>query len=79
LTLAGTTTLSSYEQGHEFTPTTLTINGNYTANDGLLVMHTVLGDDNSVTDKLIVKGDTSGSTRIMVNNAGGLGANTLEG
>ncbi|WP_240783124.1 autotransporter outer membrane beta-barrel domain-containing protein, partial [Escherichia sp. E2748] len=65
LALAGTTTLSSYEQGHEFTPTTLTINGNYTADDGLLVMHTVLGDDNSVTDKLIIKGDTSGSTRIM--------------
>ncbi|TLI62163.1 autotransporter outer membrane beta-barrel domain-containing protein, partial [Escherichia sp. E1130] len=79
LTLAGTTTLSSYEQGHEFTPTTLTINGNYAANDGLLVMHTVLGDDNSVTDKLIIKGDTFGSTRVMVNNAGGLGADTLEG
>ncbi len=71
--------MSAYENGHEFTPTTLTINGNYTANDGLLVMHTVLGDDNSVTDKLIVKGDTSGSTRVMVNNAGGLGADTLEG
>ncbi|MDQ9244263.1 autotransporter outer membrane beta-barrel domain-containing protein, partial [Escherichia marmotae] len=79
LALAGTATLSAYENGHEFTPTTLTINGNYTANDGLLVMHTVLGDDNSVTDKLIVKGDTSGSTRVMVNNAGGLGADTLEG
>ncbi|WP_225221448.1 autotransporter outer membrane beta-barrel domain-containing protein, partial [Escherichia whittamii] len=79
LALAGTATLSSYEQGHEFTPTTLTIDGNYTASDGLLVMHTVLGDDNSATDKLIVKGDTSGSTRVMVNNAGGLGADTLEG
>ncbi|TLI71458.1 autotransporter outer membrane beta-barrel domain-containing protein, partial [Escherichia sp. E2586] len=79
LDLAGTATLSSTKNGDKFTPATLTINGNYTANNGLLVMRTELGDDNSATDKLIVKGDTSGSTRVMVNNAGGLGADTLEG
>lgn len=79
LTLAGTATLSSSDNDRKFAPTTLTINGNYTASDALLVMHTVLGDDNSATDKLIVKGDTSGSTRVMINNAGGLGADTLEG
>ncbi|KZO62279.1 autotransporter [Escherichia coli] len=61
------------------TPATLTINGNYTANNGLLVMRTELGDDNSATDKLIVKGNTSGHTRVSVHNAGGQGADTLEG
>lgn len=79
LALAGTATFSSYQNGHEFTPTTLTINGNYTADNALLVMHTALGEDNSVTDKLVVKGDTAGSTRVKVNNAGGRGADTLEG
>ncbi|MED9501632.1 autotransporter outer membrane beta-barrel domain-containing protein, partial [Escherichia marmotae] len=64
LDLAGTATLSSSKNGDKFTPATLTINGNYTANNGLLVMRTELGDDNSATDKLIVKGNTSGHTRV---------------
>ncbi|PSY62048.1 autotransporter outer membrane beta-barrel domain-containing protein, partial [Escherichia sp. 20412-1] len=79
LDLAGTATLSSSKNGDKFTPATLTINGNYTANNGLLVMRTELGDDNSATDKLIVKGNTSGHTRVSVSNAGGQGADTLEG
>ena len=79
LDLAGTATLSSSKNGDKFTPATLTINGNYTANNGLLVMRTALGDDNSATDKLIVKGNTSGHTRVSVHNAGGQGADTLEG
>ena len=79
LDLAGTATLSSSKNGNNLTPATLTINGNYTANNGLLVMRTELGDDNSATDKLIVKGNTSGHTRVSVHNAGGQGANTLEG
>ncbi|UHR04295.1 autotransporter outer membrane beta-barrel domain-containing protein [Escherichia coli] len=79
LDLAGTATLSSSKNGDKFTPATLTINGNYSANNGLLVMRTALGDDNSATDKLIVKGNTSGHTRVSVHNAGGQGADTLEG
>ncbi|HGF3848363.1 TPA: autotransporter outer membrane beta-barrel domain-containing protein [Escherichia coli] len=79
LDLAGTATLSSSKNGDKLTPATLTINGNYTANNGLLVMRTELGDDNSATDKLIVKGNTSGHTRVSVHNAGGQGADTLEG
>ncbi|HFK4759157.1 TPA: autotransporter outer membrane beta-barrel domain-containing protein [Citrobacter farmeri] len=80
LELAGTTTLSSPPRVKAaFTPTTLTINGNYTGNNGLLALRTVLGDDLSATDKLVVRGDTSGTTRVSVTNAGGGGSQTVEG
>ena len=42
-------------------------------------MNTVLNGDDSVTDKLVVEGDTSGTTAVTVNNAGGIGAKTLNG
>lgn len=57
----------------------LTVGGNYTGNNGTLLMNTVLGDDSSVTDKLVIKGDASGQTRVAVTNAGGTGAQTLNG
>ncbi|MBE0130831.1 autotransporter outer membrane beta-barrel domain-containing protein [Citrobacter amalonaticus] len=57
----------------------LTINGNYAGNNGLLALRTVLGDDLSATDKLVVRGDTSGTTRVSVTNAGGGGSQTVEG
>ncbi|MBR7617489.1 autotransporter outer membrane beta-barrel domain-containing protein [Citrobacter braakii] len=57
----------------------LVVNGNYTGNDGHLSLNTALGDDNSVTDKLVVKGDTSGTTSVSVTNAGGKGAATIDG
>lgn len=57
----------------------LTVGGNYTGNNGILHMNTVLGDDHSVTDKLVIKGDASGQTRVAVTNAGGTGAQTLNG
>ncbi|EGT3576011.1 autotransporter outer membrane beta-barrel domain-containing protein, partial [Citrobacter amalonaticus] len=80
LELAGTTTLSSPSRLKAvFTPTTLTINGNYAGNNGLLALRTVLGDDLSATDKLVVRGDTSGTTRVSVTNAGGSGSQTVEG
>ena len=80
LDLAGTTTLSSPSRVKAlFTPTTLTINGDYTGNNGLLALRTVLGDDLSATDKLVVRGDTRGTTRVSVTNAGGSGAPTIEG
>ncbi|HAU5637662.1 autotransporter outer membrane beta-barrel domain-containing protein [Citrobacter amalonaticus] len=80
LELAGTAMLSSPSQVKAaFTPTTMTINGDYTGNNGLLALRTVLGDDLSATDKLVVRGDTSGITRVSVSNAGGNGAATTEG
>lgn len=57
----------------------LVVNGNYVGNNGLLHFNTVLGDDHSATDSMVVNGDTSGTTRVSVNNAGGLGAKTLNG
>ncbi|HGE5941060.1 TPA: autotransporter outer membrane beta-barrel domain-containing protein [Escherichia coli] len=57
----------------------LTVGGNYTGNNGTLLMNTVLGDDTSATDKLVIKGDASGQTRVAVTNAGGTGAQTLNG
>ncbi|WP_324724512.1 autotransporter outer membrane beta-barrel domain-containing protein [Lelliottia sp. JS-SCA-14] len=67
----------NFAQGGAFK--TLTVNGNYTGNDGVLIMNTSLGDDNSPTDRLIVEGDTSGNTQVSVANAGGSGARTLNG
>ncbi|EEZ7684059.1 autotransporter outer membrane beta-barrel domain-containing protein, partial [Escherichia coli] len=57
----------------------LTVGGNYTGNNGRLLINTVLGDDSSATDKLVIKGDASGQTRVAVTNAGGTGAQTLNG
>lgn len=57
----------------------LTVAGNYHGDNGLLKLNTVLGDDNSVSDKLVVQGDTSGTTRVAVANAGGSGAKTING
>ena len=57
----------------------LHIAGNYSGNNGHITLNTALGDDNSVTDKMIVAGDTSGTTSVSVNNAGGSGAKTING
>ncbi|WP_292638027.1 autotransporter outer membrane beta-barrel domain-containing protein, partial [Mesorhizobium sp.] len=58
---------------------TLTVNGNYTGSGGTLEIETVLGGDASATDRLVVTGDTSGSTNVKVINVGGSGAQTVEG
>lgn len=57
----------------------LVVHGNYTGSNGHLSLNTALGDDHSVTDKLVVKGDTRGKTTVSVANAGGTGAQTLNG
>lgn len=57
---------------------TLTVN-DYVGN-GTLVMNTVLGDDTSLTDRLIIDGgSTSGNTALRILNAGGVGAATNYG
>ena len=58
---------------------TLTVNGDFSADNGLLLMNTALGDDRSATDKLHVLGNTSGSAAVAVNNVGGLGGETQDG
>ena len=57
----------------------LNVAGNYTGNGGMMTINTVLGDDSSKTDMLKVGGDTSGATKLYVNNVGGSGAQTVNG
>ncbi|MCG7509323.1 autotransporter outer membrane beta-barrel domain-containing protein, partial [Mesorhizobium sp. IRAMC:0171] len=58
---------------------TFTIAGNYTGNDGLLLLQTALGDDSSASDKLVISnGTASGSTSVTVVNVGGAGAATAQ-
>ncbi|MFA6265220.1 MAG: autotransporter outer membrane beta-barrel domain-containing protein [Pseudolabrys sp.] len=58
---------------------TLTIAGNYTGTGGTLQIESVLGGDASPTDRLVVTGNTAGSTNVRVINLGGTGAPTVEG
>lgn len=57
----------------------LTIDGNYTGNEGRITFNTALADDSALTDHMTVKGNTSGNTRVSVRNAGGSGARTING
>lgn len=57
----------------------LVVTGDYAGDDGTLMFNTRLGDDSSVTNRLIVHGNSSGATRVKVLNAGGSGAQTLNG
>lgn len=59
--------------------TALTVTGDYIGNSGLLNFNTMLNGDGSDTDKLVVQGNTSGTTRVRVTNVGGSGAATLNG
>lgn len=53
------------------------VGGNYIGSGGRLLVDTYLGTDGSASDRLIVAGDTSGTTSLVVTNAGGPGAATL--
>src|SRR5690606_17483214 len=55
---------------------TLTIDGDYVGAGGTLVIESVLGDDSSPADRLVITGDASGTTTVQVINTGGLGAQT---
>ncbi len=59
--------------------TTLMVSGNYTGNGGTVTIGTVLGDDASLTDRMVVAGDTSGTSVLAVKNVDGSGAPTNEG
>lgn len=69
---AGTVSLLSAAPG-----TTLTVNGNYVGNGGVLRLGTALGDSGSATDRLLLNGgNASGNTTVQITNLGGLGAQT---
>lgn len=68
------------QQSNDFlSGNTLLVNGDYHGDDGQLYFNTALAGDNSSTDKMVVNGNTSGSTLVSVTNAGGDGAKTLNG
>lgn len=72
---AGTINLRSKTVGKTFT-----INGNYTGSNGVLLLNAKLnGDENSITDKLVVNGNTAGTTVVKVNNILGKGEATTNG
>ncbi|HIE5512703.1 TPA: autotransporter outer membrane beta-barrel domain-containing protein [Stenotrophomonas maltophilia] len=57
---------------------TLTVD-EFTGSGGTLLFNTVLGDDTSLTDTLVINGDANGQANVRVLNAGGAGAKTDRG
>ncbi|EIM18773.1 autotransporter outer membrane beta-barrel domain-containing protein [Pseudomonas chlororaphis] len=68
---ASTITFAAPDQASGFK--TLTVKGDYSAQDGVIAINTELGSDDSKTDKVIINGNSSGTTSLLVNNAGGNG------
>ncbi|MGN7960315.1 autotransporter family protein [Brucella sp. 22210] len=77
-TLAALTNAGNVNFGTS-TDNILHIAGNYTGNNGMLTINAVLGDDTSETNKIVIDGDTSGTTLLHVNNRGGTGDATTSG
>jgi outer membrane autotransporter protein len=72
---SGTVTLVGTAPG-----TTLTVNGAYVGNNGVLRLGTFLGDSTSVSDRLVLNGasaSASGRTSVQITQLGGLGALTV--
>jgi outer membrane autotransporter protein len=60
--------------------TTLTVAGNYAGNGGTIALNTVLGGDGSASDRLVIRGGgATGTTGLRIANAGGTGAQTVQG
>lgn len=57
----------------------LTTSGNYSGNGGTLLLDTVLGGDDPTTDRLVIEGDASGTTGILINPIGGTQGLTTTG
>ena len=75
----GDGTVNFPKAGSTFTPKTLTVTGDFTGNGGTVAISTALGGDDSPTDRLEIGGNSSGTAKIAVTNAGGTGAQTTEG
>lgn len=74
MTVGGSVTNSGLIQvGGNGVGNTLTVNGDYIGNNGSIAFNTTLGGDSSLTDKMIVHGDTAGTTSLYITNVGGTG------
>lgn len=57
----------------------LTIQGNYTGNNGTLRLNSMLAGDGAASDRLVVsRGAIGGSTQLLINNLNGAGAATAQ-
>lgn len=70
---------SALQLGNGSSFNTLDVAGNYAGNGGTVIFNTVLAGDDSLSDRLVIGGDTSGNTAVRVNNVGGAGAQTAQG
>lgn len=76
VTNQGTISLGGIQGINQFSA--LTVQGNYAGAGGSLVLHTVLGDDESPSDRLVIDGgQVSGSTKLVIRHAGGIPTETL--
>jgi autotransporter family porin len=70
---SGTVALGNGQQFHTLSLDTFTGTG------GTWVFNTVLGDDGSATDRVVIGGDATGHAGVFVRNVGGQGAQTVNG
>ncbi len=73
---SGVVRLSDRVDGAQFTTLTL---ANFHGAGGTFMFRTVLDDDSSATDKVHITGDAEGHAGVVVLNAGGQGAQTVNG
>lgn len=78
-TVGGVQNYGTVKPGSDDAFGTLTVAGNYEGDNGTLLIKTALGADDSSSDMLKITGDTSGNTNVVVQNRGGLGAQTNQG
>ena len=76
---AGTVNFPKPMSADTFIGTTLTLDGNYTADGGTLNMSTVLEGDDSPHDKLVIRGDASGRATLVFTKVSGNGKSTDQG
>ncbi|WP_421565660.1 autotransporter outer membrane beta-barrel domain-containing protein [Ochrobactrum sp. EDr1-4] len=77
--IAGLTNAGNVFFGSTGGGTVLNVSGNYIGNGGTLHMEAVFGDDNSLTDRMNVSGNTSGTSKVDITNRNGFGAPTNNG
>ncbi|WP_330982523.1 MULTISPECIES: AIDA-I family autotransporter adhesin YfaL/EhaC [Enterobacterales] len=73
-----TNTFGTLSLSNGYAGDTLTINGDYNGG-GVLKLDSVLGDDDSASDMLVLNGNTSGTTTMEVTPVGGIGQPTQTG
>ena len=76
-TVFGVTNAGLVNMGTGTAPGTVLTTTSYTGTGGTMAINTVLGGDNSPSDRLVISGGTaSGNTTVHVTNVGGVGAET---